>query len=91
MVVLAEDAPASGTLEDNLTWSLDAGTLTISGNGEMVKRPNTSMPWLSYEKSIETIVIEDGVTTICDSAFYAVSNLKSVTIPGSVTTIGKNA
>ena len=91
VVVLAEDAPASGTLEDNLTWSLDAGTLTISGNGEMVQSPSHSMPWLSYEKSIETIVVEDGVTTICDSAFYAVSNLKSVTIPGSVTTIGKNA
>lgn len=32
----AADAPTSGTCGENLTWTLDgAGTLTISGTGEM--------------------------------------------------------
>lgn len=38
--------------------------------------------------SIESIVIESGVTSIGDTAFYYCENLTDVTIPGSVTVIG---
>ena len=46
------------------------------------------MPWFDYRKSITTIVIESGVTTIKNHAFDQ-SPIVSITIPNSVTTIGK--
>lgn len=39
----------------------------------------------------ENIVIPEGMTAICDTAFYGCKHLKSVTIPDSVTSIGDQA
>ena len=82
--------------ETDVTWVLKGTshnyTLTISGTGAMANYNNPSeRPWYSYAKGIETIVIEDGVTSIGSSAFEACSDLTTVTIPASVTTIGKYA
>lgn len=78
-------AASSGTCGENLVWTLDeAGTLTISGTGEMERRG-------SWGSEILAVVIEAGVTTICDNAFYHCFNLRSVTFPESLTTIGEAA
>jgi len=86
-------AQTSGTCGSNLTWTLDDnGTLTISGTGDMENwgYPNPSgAPWKS--KSIKDIVIENGVTSIGNRAFYDCSSLTSITIPNSVTSIGNDA
>ena len=74
-----------------LTWVLENGTLTISGEGEMPYYfPDDSgyPPWFSYRGSIKSIVIEKGVTHIGSYAFHACLNMTSVTIDNSVTTIG---
>ncbi|HAG13569.1 MAG TPA: hypothetical protein DCG49_06870, partial [Ruminococcus sp.] len=90
--VFAAETVDSGTCGENLTWTLDdAGTLTISGTGEMTNwRSSNSMPWYDKRESIKNIVIKDGVTGIGDYAFND-NYLISVTIPDSVTSIGKNA
>ena len=92
-ISLQTTAVTSGIGYDNLTWTLDdAGTLTISGAGPMRDYLTTGMtPWDNYCKSIENIVIGDGVTTIGDYAFYGCTNLTSITIGKSVTTIGTYA
>ena len=78
----------SGTWCENLTWTLDSeGTLTISGKGEM---PNVVRPMMDYS-IIKKVVIEEGVTSICDSAFFYFTSLTSVVIPDSVTSIGGSA
>ena len=94
---------ASGTCGangGNLTWSLDdAGTLTISGSGAMkdysYEYVVTYAPWHSYRKSIKKVVIQKGVTTIGEWAFYnqfrEYSKLTSVSIPASVTAISPMA
>ena len=90
-------ATYSGTCGDNLTWSYDAdtATLTIDGTGDMYyygKYYNgsysTTAPWNSYIQDIKSVIISDCVTSIGGYAFYHCDSLTSVTIPDSVTSIG---
>lgn len=84
--VMAAAALAQGNCGDNLTWGLDdAGTLTISGKGEMDGfADSSSMPWYDHLSSITSVVLDDGVTGIGNYAFDGCTALSSVTIPGSV-------
>ena len=78
---------ASGTCGDQLTWILDSqGVLTISGTGKM-----TSAPWNEYTLRIRDIVIEDGVTSICSSAFEQCRVARSIQIGNTVEEIGGSA
>ena len=80
-------------IEDNLTWTLDAdGTLTISGTGAM-KDYNAAdnLSPAHMNSDVKKVVIEDGVTSIRNSAFYDCNSLTSITIPNSVTSIGAYA
>ena len=61
--------------EDNLTWTLDAdGTLTISGTGAMKNYDYDNRSPAYNNSKVKKIVIEDGVTSIGDDAFYNCSN-----------------
>ena len=91
----AECIVASGTCGaegDNLTWSLSCdGVLTISGTGAMANFAETkAIPWYNNRKSIESVVLRDGVTNIGDMAFFDCSIL-AIEIPNSVTSIGQQA
>ena len=74
---------------DNMVWMLsDDGTLTISGM-EIPDYENVDdLPWYNDIDSIKAIVIQDGLTSIGNSAFRECTNLERVTIPSSVTSIG---
>lgn len=83
----AETVVAGGDCGENLTWTLnDAGTLLISGTGEM-----SSAPWQDNSELILNVILPYGVTTISDHAFYNCKNMKSVSIPDSVISIGSCA
>ena len=92
-ITASAEAPTSGTCGDNLTWSYDDSTytLTISGTGAMTDYSSSNRPWKSYVGSIKTVVIEDSVTSIGEWAFADCTSLTSVTIPDSVTSIGDYA
>jgi len=78
---------ASGTSGD-ASWTLtDDGTLTFSGEGEI----GNDQSWMDHVDSITSIVIEEGITSISNYAFYECSSLESVTLPASVATIGNYA
>lgn len=82
----------SGSCGDNLTWSLSAGTLTISGSGAMTDFPESTMaPWYPYRNEILRLELPGGLTRIGELAFYDCKNLTAVVIPDSVTTIGRFA
>jgi hypothetical protein len=81
----------SGTI-GTLTWNLENGTLTISGNRDMPDfEQGTSVPWYRYRYSITTIIIENGVTSIGQYAFYQTDQMTSIVIPNSVISIGNYA
>ena len=96
--VSAADIVDSGTCGENLTWTLDSdGVLTISGTGAMDDYSRspwgeiTISPWTCASVAVETVVIENGITSIGDEAFCNSSDLTSVTIPPSVEIIGARA
>jgi hypothetical protein len=88
----------SGT-RGSCTWALSGispnYTLTISGTGAMGIYSNNNSsraPWYSYRRNIKILVIQHGVTSIGDYAFYYCDHLTgSIIIPNSVTSIGDYA
>ena len=82
---------------DSIFWSLnDAGELRVWGIGEMPDGSNTTVwqyyaPWYEKRDSIRTLLIEEGITYISSTAFSGCENLKSVTIPSTLTELGRMA
>ena len=83
-----------GTCGENVTWKLDEnGTLTISGKGDMknYKMESNYAPWKNRDGMIKSAVIEDGVTSVGNYAFFYCRSLTSVKVPVSVGSIGNYA
>lgn len=84
---LAANTVQSGTCTSGIKWTLDdEGVLTITGNA-----PMTEAPWSAYKDSIKSVIIEDGVTSICGRAFYECTELTSITMPDSISYISDRA
>ena len=89
LVIPLAAGASSGTCGAGLTWEMDdAGALVISGTGPMNNYKSSGGPWKTTPTSV---VIESGVTSIGEYAFYSCKNLTSVSIPQSVTDIGQYA
>ena len=93
IVALADE---TGVCGDNLTYTIndDGKTLTISGTGAMTNyNLRTKAPWYAdYSTTIKTVVIEKGVTSIGNYAFYYCDALESIVFSGTdVATIGNYA
>lgn len=91
-IVQAEEITtvAGGSCGDNLAWNLsDDGILTISGTGDMTTyRWSSNVPWYNYRTNIKTAVVENGVTSIGNYAFYYCNNLTNISIPNTVSFFG---
>lgn len=94
---LEEDGPriiiASGECGDfGMYWALDdQGTMTISGVREMHNYYGRATPWNDYKEQIVSLVILSGPTSVGWSAFESCTNLRSVTLPGTLKSIGQQA
>ena len=78
---------------DSLFWKIDdAGTLTISGTGDMYNYTDSKpAPWQSDIGKIKKLVLKEGVTSIGDYAFYPYKySSVDITIPESLKKIGNN-
>ena len=95
------EGETSGTCGENLTWTYDQAskTLTISGTGDMYSYNMTAgtgvtslmiAPWIadeSIKNNLEKVIIQDGVTSVGQCAFYKCTALKEVSLPDSLTEI----
>ena len=96
IVTLVTTAPViaetSGKCGENVTWIYENGTLTISGTGDMWDyiRMNEA-PWYEYHDTIKTAVIQAGVTSIGNWAFWDCNNLVYIDIPSSISSIGERS
>ena len=95
----SSNAATSGQCGDNVYWSLDeaTGTLTISGSGDMWNFTgwygNKPAPWADdLAWSILKIVIEDGVTSVGTYAFDRLfQEAVEILLPDTLTSIGAHA
>lgn len=89
--ITASAIKTEGSCGDNLTWTVDesTGTLTISGTGDMYDGEFSYSSWNA--DLIENVIISEGVTSIGEYAFVSNTNIKNVSIADSVTDIGEYA
>ncbi|MGN1421700.1 MAG: leucine-rich repeat protein [Eubacterium sp.] len=81
---------ASGTLLSGQTFTYDASTetLTISGEGAITGYYWTGENASPFENcTVKHIVIEEGITSLCNYIFDTVSGIETFSIPASLTTI----
>ncbi len=80
-------------LNKDIKWSVTNGVLTVSGKGdiEYVNPQIGGQPWDAYKDKITTVIIEEGITSICQNAFAPMPNLAKIEIANTVKSIGEFA
>ena len=86
------DELTSGSCGENVTYTFSSatGALTISGSGAMTSFGFSDSPFY-YNGSINSVIINSGVTSIGSRTFNFCIGLTRITIPNSVTSIGHDA
>lgn len=79
--------------DGHISWNITNNILTLSGTGTMndYNYSDRAAPWIIHKNVIKKIIIEDGITTIGQSAFALCSGLSEVELSGNIVTIGDNA
>ena len=72
----------------NVKWRVENLTLTVGGTDKIKDYSKENPLWHDYLRTVQGIVIEDGVKEISANAFSKFPRLEQVIIPASVTTIG---
>lgn len=78
-------------LGEDVIGILNGNTVTISGTGPMTDFAAGSSPIYDVKDSIVNVIIEDGVTSVGSSVFDSCTNLKTVSLPNSLTGINSRA
>ena len=92
----------SGSCGPNVEYAFyqETGTLVLSGSGETFSyyadfnreaMNYGEAPWCDYSKTIQNVVVEEGITKIGDGLFYNCMILSEVSLPETLTEIGGNA
>ena len=94
-----DDNTQTGSCGDYLQWTFTNGVLTISGSGAMTdwagryvsnEIDGSTSPFCKLN-GLNKIIIEEGVTSIGDFAFYSCRTVTEVELPQSLTSIGDYA
>ena len=82
----------SGAAE-NLRWDFDVstGSLTVSGDGPMGNYVMSTVPWRAHREEIQSVIVEEGITTVGAMTFCNFPKLTSVSLPSTLTSVENNA
>lgn len=87
-----------GQLGDNIKYEVrEDGQVTVSGTGAMydfttyANCEQKQTPFYKYDKTIKSVIIGNGVTSIGERTFYGCTELTTVTLPATLRTIGVSA
>ena len=91
VAALMPKAEAVSGMLGNLLYDFDeaTGTLTISGQGPMEYRHPAA--WYEQRENCTAIVVEEGVTTLANSAFVGFEKVTQVSLPSTLTAIDGSA
>lgn len=81
-------------VKDGISVKLDPSskTITVSGEGAMYEYyPHTLIPWVGNIDGYTTLTIEEGITHIAYNSFSSASDLKTVSFPSTLESIGVEA
>ncbi|MBE6742061.1 MAG: leucine-rich repeat domain-containing protein [Ruminococcaceae bacterium] len=93
-------AATSGSCGTNATYTLQdtdedsiLDKLTISGTGAMADYTSGGAPWYSYSErqNLKTVVIEEGITSVGNYAFFNLDHAISLSIASTVETLGTSS
>ena len=91
-------SPSGNGTWGDLSWSVENGTLSISGTGAMnAAAKYDGYPWYTYSSIITSVTIGEGITSVADYAFAGTYNMnyygsvETVSLPSTLTSIGDNA
>ncbi len=77
---------------EKITLTKGTGSLNdFNTNPKLNSNYYAYTPWYISKDNMKEIILEDGITSIDNCAFYNCSGLTSVTIPNGVTSIGESA
>lgn len=87
----SDAAITSGSAGSNATWTYDdvTKTMTISGTGAMSNFSATTN--LGTGKTINTLIIEEGITSVGNHAFNGSTKITSISLPSSLVAVGIGA
>ena len=95
--ITAHAETLSGSIGDNVKWTLDTdtGLLTIDGEGDIRSNWDTDedLPWQDDELSdyVKSAEIHEGITGTGGALFAGCKELSSVSLPNSLKNIGQSA
>ena len=78
--------------EMKITWTLDGGTLTLSGWGEQDGEQYGAdrAPYYQDRSQVQRLVVEEGITGLCQEAFKGYGSLTDAELPSTFAFIGNN-
>ena len=89
-VLYAVWANKQGQCGDNAYYTIDDDwTLTIGGTGDMYDYASElDVPWYNQREQIQKVVMNEGITSIGDYAFYGCTEVGEINIPNGIRRLG---
>lgn len=75
----------------NWVYDLQSKRMTVYGNGAMGTHLKGEQPWYSVMTEMESLVVKEGVTTVCDYMCWQANQLQYVSLSDTIDYIGQRA
>ena len=94
IMIISSVFVAINVFADDVSWRYDSDskTLYISGSGAMEDYENVyTTPWYTHLSEVESVVIEEGVTSVGANSFSGAGKLTAVSIANTVKSVNSYA